>query len=80
MDRLIKQGAKGVVALDVKFNDTFPESNILPITGSVASEEDVTKALNECQKEFGRLDAVVNCAGNLNYFFFIFCLTILSVF
>ncbi len=63
VDRLIREGAKGVIAFDIKFNDKFNVNNVVAINGSVVSEEDVTKALDKCQKEFGRLDAVVNCAG-----------------
>jgi NAD(P)-dependent dehydrogenase (short-subunit alcohol dehydrogenase family) len=63
VDRLIREGAKGVIAFDIKFNDKFNANNVVAINGSVVSEEDVTKALEKCHKEFGRLDAVVNCAG-----------------
>ncbi len=63
VERLIREGAKGVIAFDIKFNDKFNANNVVAINGSVVSEEDVTKALDKCQKEFGRLDAVVNCAG-----------------
>ena len=64
VDRLIKSGAKGVVAFDRNIETKFDSQNVLPFQGSVISEEDVTKALEQCQKQFGRLDAVVNCAGN----------------
>jgi NAD(P)-dependent dehydrogenase (short-subunit alcohol dehydrogenase family) len=62
VDRLIREGAKGVIAFDIKFNDKFNANNVVAINGSVVSEEDVTKALEKCHKEFGRLDAVFNCA------------------
>lgn len=63
VDRMVKQGAKGVVAFDQKFSESLSGSNVLAASGSVVSEEDVTRALNECEKQFGRLDALVNCAG-----------------
>ncbi|KAH9405346.1 hypothetical protein TYRP_001194 [Tyrophagus putrescentiae] len=65
VERLIAQGAKGVVALDLKFPNGGGSSadNLVAVTGSVTSEEDVNRALAECEKKFGRLDAVVSCAG-----------------
>ena len=63
VERLLKQGAKGVIALDLKFGDQYPNSNVIAVSGSVTSEEDVNRALAECEKKFGRLDAVINCAG-----------------
>ena len=64
VQRLIKQGAKGIVAFDLNFNDQISKSsNILPIKGDVTSEEDVQKALDQCKQTFGRLDVAVNCAG-----------------
>ena len=62
VDRLIRLGAKGVVAFDRNIETKF-DANVLPIQGSVTSEEDVTKALEQCEQKFGRLDTVVNCAG-----------------
>jgi len=63
VDRLIRLGAKGVIAFDRNIETKFEAKNVLPIQGSVVSEEDVLKALDACEKEFGRLNAVVNCAG-----------------
>lgn len=63
VQRLIDQGAKGVIALDRNHEEKFNSANVLAVTGSVVSEEDVSSALEKCKKEFGRLDAVVNCAG-----------------
>ena len=63
VDRLIRQGAKGVVALDRDFEQTNPNANVLSLTADVTSEEDIIKALGEVKKNFGRLDAVINCAG-----------------
>lgn len=63
VERLIAQGAKGVVALDLKFPNASPAENVLAVSGSVTSEEDVNRALAECEKKFGRLDAVISCAG-----------------
>jgi len=63
VDRLISLGAKGVVCFDRNIETKFDAKNVLPVVGSVTSEEDVTKALQQCEQQFGRLDAVVNCAG-----------------
>ncbi|KAI2803709.1 hypothetical protein RDWZM_001638 [Blomia tropicalis] len=64
VDRLIRQGAKGVVALDLKFPDSSSSvDNVINVTGSVTSEEDVARALVEVEKHFGRLDVAVSCAG-----------------
>lgn len=65
VQRLIDQGAKGVIALDRNHEEKFKSSNVLSVTGSVVSEEDVSNALESCKKEFGRLDAVINCAGKI---------------
>ncbi|OTF74230.1 3-hydroxyacyl-CoA dehydrogenase type-2-like protein [Euroglyphus maynei] len=64
VDRLIREGAKGVVALDRNHEGSkYNDPNVLPITASVTEEEEVKKALDACKEKFGRLDAVVNCAG-----------------
>jgi len=63
VDRLIRLGAKGVVAFDRNIETKFEAKNVVSVEGSVTSEDDVLKALDACEKEFGRLDAVVNCAG-----------------
>jgi NAD(P)-dependent dehydrogenase (short-subunit alcohol dehydrogenase family) len=61
VDRLIREGAKGVIAFHIKFNDKFNANNVVAINESVV-REDVSKALDKCHKQFGRLDAVFNCA------------------
>lgn len=64
VERLIRNGARGVVAFDRQEPpEPFAEKNVLPVVGDVTSEEEVNKALDQCQQQFGRLDAVVNCAG-----------------
>lgn len=62
VQRLLKEGVKGIVAFDLKPTDIKHEK-LLSVTGDVTSEEDVQNALDKCKKKFGRLDAVVNCAG-----------------
>lgn len=62
VERLARNGARGVIAFDKNPAD-INDKNVISITGNVAYEEDVNKALNECQEKFGRLDAVVSCAG-----------------
>jgi NAD(P)-dependent dehydrogenase (short-subunit alcohol dehydrogenase family) len=52
-----------VVAFDRNIETKFEAKNVVSVEGSVTSEDDVLKALDACEKEFGRLDAVVNCAG-----------------
>lgn len=60
--RLIDQGVKGVVAFDLKKAEhNFP--NLLSIEGDVTKENDVKTALEECEKKFGSIGAVINCAG-----------------
>lgn len=63
VERLIKQGAKGVVAFDRSSEAKFDNPNILPFQGSITEEDDVNKALEQCQEKFGQLNALVNCAG-----------------
>lgn len=62
VERLVREGAKGVVVLDVNAGK-FSEPNVSGLSGSVVSEDDVNRALAEVQKKYGRLDVVVNCAG-----------------
>jgi len=63
VERLVREGAKGVIAFDINFRDKFEAKNVVTVSGSVVSEEDVSNALKKCAQEFGKLDAVVNCAG-----------------
>src|SRR5438309_717284 len=67
LERMIREGAKGVVAFDLKFPEKINIPNVLSVTGDVTKEEDVKRALDLCEKQFGRLDAVVNCAGMTCY-------------
>ena len=60
--RLIEQGAKGVVAFDLK-KGNFQHDRLLNIEGDVTKEQDVAKALDQCEETFGLIGAVVNCAG-----------------
>ena len=60
--RLIDQGVKGVVAFDLRKSD-FTHQKLLSIEGDVTQEKDVAKALDQCEKTFGLIGAVVNCAG-----------------
>ncbi|KAI1309422.1 3-hydroxyacyl-CoA dehydrogenase type-2 [Halotydeus destructor] len=64
--RMVNQGARGVVALDLQeFSDEMKSNqSITPISGTnVTSEDDIAKALEKCKEKYGRLDFVVNCAG-----------------
>ncbi|KAF7491102.1 3-hydroxyacyl-CoA dehydrogenase type-2 [Sarcoptes scabiei] len=63
VNRLINQGAKGVVVFDKTCDDKFNEPNVISFTGNVTNEQDVQKALEICKNQFGSLNAVVNCAG-----------------
>jgi len=63
VDRLIRSGAKGVIAFDLNFNEKFTNDNVIPFNGNVVNEQDVKNALDKCNSQFGRLDAVINCAG-----------------
>lgn len=60
--RLLEQGAKGVAAFDLK-KGSFSHDRLINIEGDVTSEQDVAKALDACEKQFGTIGAVVNCAG-----------------
>lgn len=62
VDRLIRLGAK-VVCFDQKIETKFNSEDVLSVEGSVVSEGDVIKALEQCEEKFGGLDVVVNCAG-----------------
>jgi 3-hydroxyacyl-CoA dehydrogenase/3-hydroxy-2-methylbutyryl-CoA dehydrogenase len=63
--RLLREGARGVLAFDLQdFDDEIKsKDNVLRIRGSVAAEEDVSKALEAVESKFKKLDLVVNCAG-----------------
>lgn len=60
--RLIDQGVKGVAAFDLKKGD-FTHEKLLTFEGNVLEEKDVAKALDETEKKFGKIGAVVSCAG-----------------
>lgn len=60
--RLLEQGAKGVVAFDLRKGD-YTHDRLLSIEGDVTKEKDVAQALNEGEQKFGLIGAVVNCAG-----------------
>lgn len=60
--RLLEQGAKGVVAFDLRKPD-LTHDRLLTIEGNVTQEKDVAQAMDECEKKFGIISAVVNCAG-----------------
>lgn len=68
VERLIKQGIRGVFAFDrSSFEQTeFTRENadrLLTGEGDVTDEQDVQRALDAIEKRFGRLDLTVNCAG-----------------
>lgn len=60
--RLIDQGIKGVVAFDLRKGD-FTHDKLVSYEGNVLEEKDVAKAMDECEKKFGLIGAVINCAG-----------------
>ena len=60
--RLLEQGAKGVVAFDLRKPDMVHD-RLVTIEGDVTQEKDVAQALDQCEKKFGLIGAVVNCAG-----------------
>ncbi|XP_075984623.1 3-hydroxyacyl-CoA dehydrogenase type-2-like [Anticarsia gemmatalis] len=67
VERLVKNGGK-VVILDIqgtKVKKVASElgSNVIASPGCVTSEADVKKALDIVRDKFGRLDTLVNCAG-----------------
>lgn len=66
-ERLVKQGGK-VVLLDIqgtRLKEVTKEigDDAIAVTGSITSEDDVKKALDITKDKFGRLDTLVNCAG-----------------
>lgn len=63
VERLIRQGARGVVALDRNHETPYPQDNILSLTADVTDEDQVSGALDQLKAKFGRLDVLVNCAG-----------------
>lgn len=60
--RLIEQGIKGVVSFDLRRGD-YTHQKLVSIEGDVTKEADVTQALDQCEKKFGLISAVINCAG-----------------
>ncbi|RWS07589.1 3-hydroxyacyl-CoA dehydrogenase type-2-like protein [Dinothrombium tinctorium] len=66
VERLIQQGVRGVIAFDrstFEHNNVTAAKRVIPVVGDVTEEKDVVSAINTCKNEFGKLDAVVNCAG-----------------
>jgi len=63
VDMFLREGARGVVCMDLKKPADLQSDNLHLVEGSVVSEEDVKRALEETQSKFGQLNAVVNCAG-----------------
>jgi len=69
VERFVREGAK-VAMLDLPTSNGEEEAaavgskdDVFFAPVDVTSEEDVTRALEETKKRFGRLDAAVNCAG-----------------
>jgi len=60
--RLLDQGIKGIAAFDLRKSD-LNHAKLIHLEGDVTQEKDVAKALDECEKKFGSIGAVVNCAG-----------------
>ena len=68
VERLIKQGVRGVLAFDRSAFEPneLTRSNsdrLITFEGDVTSEDEVKQALKLVEKRFGRLDLAVNCAG-----------------
>uniref|UniRef100_A0A915ILW4 3-hydroxyacyl-CoA dehydrogenase type-2 n=1 Tax=Romanomermis culicivorax TaxID=13658 RepID=A0A915ILW4_ROMCU len=68
VERLIQQGAKVAIAdLPTSKGESLAESlgkeNAIFTPLNVKNEEEINKALNQIQDKFGKLDALVNCAG-----------------
>lgn len=67
VERLVKNGGK-VVILDIQGTRAQEVArklgeNVIASTGCITSELDVKKALDVVKDKFGRLDTLVNCAG-----------------
>ncbi|KAG9510579.1 3-hydroxyacyl-CoA dehydrogenase type-2, partial [Fragariocoptes setiger] len=60
--QLLNQGIKGCVAFDMNTPE-FKHDNLFAIKGDVTKESDVQEALESSENRFGKIDAVVNCAG-----------------
>ncbi|XP_074601255.1 3-hydroxyacyl-CoA dehydrogenase type-2-like [Brevipalpus obovatus] len=76
--RFLKNGAAGVCSYDMqafKANDEeksaygIGEDRLMVIQGDVRDETKVADAFAECHKQFGRIDAIINCAGVTTAFF-----------
>jgi NAD(P)-dependent dehydrogenase (short-subunit alcohol dehydrogenase family) len=64
--RLAKEGA-AIAALDINGTDATTVARAvegLALQADVASEQDVNRAFDQTLERFGRLDFLVNCAGN----------------
>ncbi|XP_041982615.1 3-hydroxyacyl-CoA dehydrogenase type-2-like [Aricia agestis] len=67
VERLVKNGGK-VVILDIQGTRAKEVakglgSDVMVSVGSVTSEDDIKKTLELTKSKFGKLDALVNCAG-----------------
>lgn len=60
--RLLEKGIKGIASFDLKKGE-YSHDKLVSLEGDVTNEEHVKKALEECEKKFGSIGAVVNCAG-----------------
>src|SRR5699024_10470693 len=63
VERLIRQGARGVIALDRNHEQRHENPAVLSLAADVTSEEHIKKALAEIKRRYGRHDVVINCAG-----------------
>jgi NAD(P)-dependent dehydrogenase (short-subunit alcohol dehydrogenase family) len=54
-----------VAVIDLRFDDTLNPhpTNFIKVNGSVTSKKDIDAAFKTVVEKFGRIDAVVNCAG-----------------
>lgn len=67
--RLLQQGVRGIVALDLQeikeyTDDIKSNPNVLTVPSTDIRKEDaVADAISKTKEKFGRLDFVINCAG-----------------
>ncbi|MEU6320746.1 SDR family NAD(P)-dependent oxidoreductase [Streptomyces sp. NPDC047009] len=64
---LLERGAR-VAALDLDAPDGAPGDGLLPLTADIRLAAEVDSAFAETVRVFGRLDAVVHCAGTAGGF------------
>lgn len=72
-ERFVRNGAKVIICdLQTSAGEQVAESlgatNAIYLPANVTQENDVEKVLRRIDEEFGRLDAVVNCAGRSETF------------